>query len=195
MKAMIKGYDVSGYQDANFPTDGISFAFVKATEGRSWVNSKQKDQAAHARAAGLVVGFYHFLIPGHIKEQAAHFVEDSANIDYDLLAVDWEMRRNGTAATCAEKDAFIAEVQRLCGSTHKIGLYCNRDFWRHRDTTNNAGDFLWIAQYGVPAGKPNIESNWLFHQYAEKPLDTDVCIFATKAELVAFAGGINGVKN
>lgn len=192
---MIKGYDVSAFQNANFPTAGTSFAFIKGTEGRSYVNPKQKEQAAHARAAGLVVGFYHFLHPGHIKEQAAHFVQGSASIEYDLMVVDWETNPDGSAATCAEKDAFIAEVRRLRGSSHKIGLYCNRDFWRHRDTTGNAGDFLWIAVYGVTAGKPGIQSAWLFHQYTDKPLDTNVCKFASKAELVAFAGGINGVKN
>ncbi|MEV5737327.1 glycoside hydrolase family 25 protein [Streptomyces sp. NPDC052292] len=192
---MIKGYDVSVFQDADFPTAGTSFAFIKGTEGRSYVNPRQKEQAAHARAAGLVVGFYHFLHPGHIKEQAAHFVESCASNEYDLMVVDWETNPDGTAATCAEKDAFIAEVKRLRGANHKVGLYCNRDFWRHRDTSGDAGDFLWIAEYGVAAGKPDIQSNWLFHQYTDKPLDTSVARFAAKAELVAFAGGANGVKN
>ncbi|MFF9607013.1 glycoside hydrolase family 25 protein [Streptomyces sp. NPDC014684] len=192
---MITGYDVSVFQDADFPTAGTSFAFIKGTEGRSYVNPRQKEQAAHARAAGLVVGFYHFLHPGHIKEQAAHFVEGCASNEYDLMVVDWETNPDGTAATCAEKDAFIAEVKRLRGANHKVGLYCNRDFWRHRDTSGDAGDFLWIAEYGVAAGKPDIQSNWLFHQYTDKPLDTSVARFAAKAELVAFAGGANGVKN
>ncbi|MFF0850943.1 glycoside hydrolase family 25 protein [Streptomyces sp. NPDC003280] len=192
---MIKGYDVSVFQDADFPTAGTSFAFIKGTEGRSYVNPRQKEQAAHARAAELVVGFYHFLHPGHVKEQAAHFVEGCASNEYDLMVVDWETNPDGTAATCAEKDAFIAEVKRLRGANHKVGLYCNRDFWRHRDTSGDAGDFLWIAEYGVAAGKPDIQSNWLFHQYTDKPLDTSVARFAAKAELVAFAGGANGVKN
>ncbi|MGW5328034.1 glycoside hydrolase family 25 protein [Streptomyces sp. NPDC004014] len=192
---MIKGYDVSVFQNADFPTAGTSFAFIKGTEGRSYVNPRQKEQAAHARAAGLVVGFYHFLHPGHIKEQAAHFVEGCASNEYDLMVVDWETNPDGSAATCAEKDAFIAEVKRLRGANHKVGLYCNRDFWRHRDTSGDAGDFLWIAEYGVAAGKPDIQGNWLFHQYTDKPLDTSVARFAAKAELVAFAGGVNGVKN
>ncbi|GAB3171114.1 hypothetical protein GCM10027162_12110 [Streptomyces incanus] len=36
--AMIKGYDVSVFQDANFLTAGISFVFIKGIEGRSYVN-------------------------------------------------------------------------------------------------------------------------------------------------------------
>jgi GH25 family lysozyme M1 (1,4-beta-N-acetylmuramidase) len=191
---MIKGYDVSAFQDAHFPTAGASLAFIKGTEGRSYVNPRQKEQAAHARSAGLVVGFYHFLHPGHIKEQAAHFAKGSASVDYDLLVVDWESNPDGTVASCAEKDSFIAEVKRLRGSHHKIGLYCNRDFWHHRDTTGNAGDFLWIAEYGAAAGKPNIQAKWQFHQYTDKPLDTNVGNFPSKTELVAFAGGINGKR-
>jgi len=192
---MIKGYDVSAFQAANFPTSGTSFAFIKGTEGRSYVNPKQKEQTAHARAAGLVVGFYHFLHSGHIKEQAAHFVQGAASIGYDLLVVDWENVPGETPASCAEKDAFIAEVKRLRGANHKVGLYCNRDFWQHRDTTSNAGDFLWIAEYGVGAGKPHVQTKWRFHQYTDKPLDTNVGNFPSKAELVAFAGGINGKKH
>ncbi|MEU9448015.1 GH25 family lysozyme [Streptomyces sp. NPDC048277] len=191
----IKGYDVSAFQGAHFPTAGTSFVFIKATEDRSYVNPSQKEQAAHARAAGLVVGFYHFLHPGHISEQAAHFVNGCVSIESDLLVVDWETTPNDGAATCAEKDAFIAEVKRLRDSNHKIGLYCNRDFWLHRDTTGNAGDFLWIAEYGVVAGKPNIQTKWMFHQYTDQPLDINVGNFASKAELVAFAGGTNAMSN
>ncbi|NEW73784.1 hypothetical protein G4H13_26335 [Streptomyces rapamycinicus] len=183
----MKGIDVSAYQSATFSTKSIDFVFVKATEGRSYVNSRQSAQAAHARDAGCVVGFYHFLWPGNIEEQARFFVEKCASREGDVLAVDWENTSSGTRASCAEKDRFTRAVKKL-RPTHKVILYVNRDFWLNRDTTSYAGDGLWIADY-VPAGKPRIEAKWLIHQYTDKPQDTNVAKFASRAAMKTWAAG------
>lgn len=183
---MIKGIDVSAYQGETFDMKGVNFVFVKATEGRSYVNEKQTAQAKHARDNHAVVGFYHFLWPGNIKAQAAFFVEKCASQEGDVLAVDWETTGSGTYASCQEKDAFIAEVKRLRPS-HKVILYCNRDYWIHRDTTSNAGDGLWIADY-VQAGKPRVDAKWLFHQFTDSPVDTNVAAFDTLDALQVWAG-------
>lgn len=181
----IKGIDVSSRQPT-FDTDGVAFVIIKATEGRSYINPHQVTQANAARAAGAVVGFYHFLWPGHIAEQARYFVEKCASIPGDLLAGDWE-NTSGGAATCAEKDRFLAEVKRLRGNAHRVILYCNRDFWLNRDTTSNAGDGLWIAQYNGKPGHPNIKAPWKFHQYTNTPIDTSVGNFTDKAVLRTWA--------
>ncbi|MFK0296676.1 GH25 family lysozyme, partial [Streptomyces sp. NPDC090442] len=57
----VRGVDVSSYQSAAYSTTGLDFAFIKATEGTSYINPRQSAQAAQARRNGLVVGFYHFL--------------------------------------------------------------------------------------------------------------------------------------
>lgn len=183
----VKGIDVSAYQDDDFDTKGLAFVFIKATEGRTYVNPEQKAQAARARAAGCVVGFYHFLWPGNIEAQAAYFVERCASVEGDVLAVDWETTGSGTHASCAEKDLFIRTVKQL-RPTHKVILYCNRDYWTTRDTTSYAGDGLWIADYVTP-GKPRIKAKWLFHQYTSTPLDTNLGAFASKAALQEWATG------
>lgn len=182
----IKGQDWASYQSATPSTAGLDFAYIKATEGTSYVNPRMTSQAAHARAAGLVVGFYHFLHAGSIPAQAAYFVDKAASLEGDPLFVDWESAPGGGYASCAEKDAFIREVQRLRGSSHRVGLYCNLDFWKNRDTTSFAGDALWIADY-VTAAKPRIEAPWLFHQYTSTPVDTNVANFANRAALKAWA--------
>jgi GH25 family lysozyme M1 (1,4-beta-N-acetylmuramidase) len=183
----IKGIDVSSIQGTGFSTSGMSFCFVKATEGHTYINPDQSAQAAKARKAGLVVGFYHFLWPGNIQTQAEYFVEKCASVVPDVLICDWETTSEGTAASCAQKDQFLAAVKKL-RPTHRVVLYCNRDFWLNHDTTSNAGHGLWIAQYGVPAGKPEIKAAWKFHQYTSSPLDTSVGEFASKAALASWAG-------
>ncbi|NGO68222.1 GH25 family lysozyme [Streptomyces boncukensis] len=188
----ITGVDVSSYQPERFSTRGHHFAIIKATEGRSYVNPHQRGQAAHARAAGLVVGFYHFLWPGNIKAQAAYFVEKCASVQGDILALDWERTSAGTAATSAEKDQFIREVQRLRGDTHRVILYCNVDFWLRRDTSSFAGDGLWIAHYNGKPGKPGIQAPWVIHQYTDRPVDTNVAAFANREALAKWAGTTSG---
>ena len=60
----VRGVDVSSYQgkiDWNvIASQGISFAFVKATEGSSLVDPCFASNYGNAAAAGLRVGAYHF---------------------------------------------------------------------------------------------------------------------------------------
>ncbi|MEU1144950.1 glycoside hydrolase family 25 protein [Streptomyces sp. NPDC005863] len=177
---MIRGIDVSSHQ-STFDTDGLSFVFIKATEGRSYINPKLSAQTKLARDGGCVVGFYHFLWPGNITAQAEYFVNHAPEKAGDLLAVDWETTGDGTRASNAEKDRFIREVKRLRPS-HRVLLYANRDFWLNRDTTSYAGDGLWIADY-VTSGKPRIQAKWTIHQYTSTPLDKNVAAFASGAAM------------
>ncbi|MEU6406970.1 GH25 family lysozyme [Streptomyces sp. NPDC046985] len=182
---MLHGIDVSAYQSSAFDTSGLSFVFVKATEGRSYVNSRLSAQTKHGREAGLVVGFYHFLWPGDVDAQAEYFVAHAPEKAGDLLAVDWEPTGEGTHASNADKDRFIRKVKAL-RPHHRVLLYTNRDFWLHVDTTSYAGDGLWIADY-VSAGHPRIKAAWRFHQYADEPHDKNVAAFADAAALRRWA--------
>jgi GH25 family lysozyme M1 (1,4-beta-N-acetylmuramidase) len=185
---MIKGIDVASYQGETYPTAGLDFAFVKATEGTGYVNPKMGRQAATARTAGLALGFYHFLHAGNVAAQAAYFVEHAPVLQGDMLVCDWETDpATKKAPSKSEKGFFIQEVTRLRPG-RKVGLYCNRDFWLHRDTDSVAGDFLWIADPGT-AGKPKITAKWRFHQYAVTGgVDRNVADFADRAALKAWAG-------
>ncbi|MFG2226940.1 GH25 family lysozyme [Streptomyces sp. NPDC048644] len=180
----VRGVDVSSYQPSTYSTKGLDFVFAKATEGTSYINPRMTAQAAHARRNGLVVGFYHFLRPGDMAAQARYFVEKCASVEGDPLFADWE----DSGVSCAQKDAFLAEVKQLRGETHRVGLYCNQYYWLHRDSTGNAGDALWIADY-VTAGAPRIKAQWTFHQHTDRPLDTNLGRFADRAALRKWATG------
>ncbi|MET7456064.1 glycoside hydrolase family 25 protein [Streptomyces sp. NPDC005574] len=182
---MLRGIDVSAYQSSSYETDNISFVFIKATEGRSYVNPRLAAQTKRARDAGLVVGFYHFLWPGDLTAQAEYFVKHAPEKAGDILAVDWETTGEGTHASNAEKDRFIRKVKEL-RPHHRVILYANRNFWLNIDTTSYAGDGLWIADY-VTAGEPRIQAKWRFHQYSESPHDRDVAAFTSRAALRKWA--------
>ncbi|MBY8885980.1 glycoside hydrolase family 25 protein [Streptomyces sp. PTM05] len=181
---MLHGIDVSSYQSSDYSTSGLGFVFVKATESTDYVNPEQSAQASHGRAAGLVVGFYHFLRPGSMTAQASYFVERCVSVQGDVLAADWE----DTGVSCADKDAFLREVKRL-RPQHRVVLYCNRDFWLDRDTTSYVADGLWIADI-TTAGSPRVQHPWTFHQYSSSGgVDRDVANFASTTALRAWAAG------
>lgn len=177
----VKGQDWSAYQPTQPSTGGLSFVFIKATEGTSYVNPHMAAQVAWARKNNLVVGFYHFARPGSMTDQAKFFAENAISVEGDLLAIDWE----DPGVSCADKDALLADVKRLRPS-HKVLLYCNRYYWLNVDTTSNCGDGLWIADY-VTAGKPRIRAHWTFHQYSDTPLDENLGNFADVASLKRWA--------
>jgi GH25 family lysozyme M1 (1,4-beta-N-acetylmuramidase) len=184
---MLRGIDVSAYQPSDYDTGGISFVFIKATEGRSYVNPKLAAQTKTAREAGLAVGFYHFLWPGNLTAQAEYFVKHAPEKAGDVLAVDWETTGEGTHASNAEKDRFIRKVKEL-RPNHRVVLYCNRYYWLNVDTTSYAGDGLWIADY-VTAGEPRIQARWRFHQHTDDPHDKNVADFPSRAALRTWAEG------
>ncbi len=183
----VKGIDVASYQSATPSVKGLAFLFTKATQGTSYVNPRMASQASTARKAGLVVGFYHFLVPGNVQKQAEYFVAKAASQEGDILACDWETDPStGKHASCAEKDAFIKAVKKL-RPTHKVVLYCNTSFWKNVDTTSYAGDGLWIAAPSDPDGKPNIKSPWVFQQIGISGTDVDIANFASAAALKLWA--------
>src|SRR5690606_755692 len=61
------------------------------------------------------------------------------------------------------------------------------------DTTSEAGDGLWIADY-VTAGEPRVEAARRFHQYTDDPLDRHVADFADEAALREWAEGAGGPR-
>ncbi|MFJ2200851.1 glycoside hydrolase family 25 protein [Streptomyces violaceusniger] len=185
----VKGVDVASYQSTTYSTAGLDFVIVKATQSTNYVNPKMAAQAKHARDAGLAVGYYHFLVRGRPKEQAAYFVSKAGERAGDILACDWENNIDGTYATNGEKDTFIKEVKRLRPQC-RVVLYCNRSFWTTRDATSYAGDGLWIADPNRSAGSPNVKHPWTFHQYSiSGGMDRNVGNFPTRAALKKWADG------
>ena len=77
----VKGIDVSRYQGninwKKVKATGISFAFIKATEGAKLVDSKFAKNWKNARKRGVIRGAYHFYRPSaHSSEQAENFLEN-----------------------------------------------------------------------------------------------------------------------
>jgi Glycosyl hydrolases family 25 len=192
----IHGVDVSAYQPETYSTSGLDFVIVKATEGLSYVNPRLAAQAQRGRDAGLVVGFYHYPHMANDPVAEADFFLRRAPVQAgDIIVFDWEgydtaNKGVSKARQLAYRDAWLKYVKgKLPG--HRVGMYCNTDYWLNVDKTSNCGDFLWIATGGKPAGLPGITAPWLFHQYSTAGgVDHDVANFTDRAALVGWAHGL-----
>lgn len=182
--ALPAGIDVSSYQSTTYDTKGLSYVFVKATESTGYRNPRYDAQVAHARAAGVVVGHYHFAHHGNAEAQADFFLAVAQIKAGDVIAYDWEESHT----TQADRDAWVKRVKDKRPGV-KVVLYCNKAFWKGRDTENNAADGLWIADPDRPAGKPDIDHPWVFHQYSTAGgIDHDVANFPSVEALREWAG-------
>jgi GH25 family lysozyme M1 (1,4-beta-N-acetylmuramidase) len=85
LMARISGIDVSHFQGtinwSSVAAAGKQFAFAKATEGVTYVDPTVGTNTAGARAAGLLVGVYHFAHPdtNTAAAEAQHFLTAAAN--------------------------------------------------------------------------------------------------------------------
>jgi hypothetical protein len=184
----IWGQDWASYQSTTPDTSGLSFAFVKVTEGLSYVNPKWVSQRDHAKANGLVWGAYHYPhMANGVQAEADYFLSQVAWQPGDMVVLDWEgydAANSGVpkAQQAAYKDAWLRYVKGKLPH-NPVGVYVNTDYWLNVDTSGYYADFLWIADYANAAGKPAIKASWLFHQYASSPVDKDYCPLASTAAL------------
>ncbi|MFI0914299.1 glycoside hydrolase family 25 protein [Streptomyces abikoensis] len=188
----IYGQDWASYQSSSPDTSGLAFAFVKVTEGLSYINPKWVAQRDHAKANGLVWGAYHYPhMANDPRAEADYFLRQVAWQPGDIIVLDWEGYDDANvnvpkSRQLAYRDAWLAYVKDQMPG-HPVGMYCNLDYWLNVDRTSNYGDFLWIATAGRPAGQPGIKSPWLFHQYSDNGVDRDYCHLASRDELRTWA--------
>jgi lysozyme len=172
----IHGIDVSRYQqdidwklvkEMQVKKIAIGFAFIKATEGVSYVDEQYKDNMQAAKEAGVARGAYHFFIASRSgKLQAANFLENVNLKKGDLPPVLDVEKANG--ASVVDMQQRIADWLDVVEKKYKVKpiIYSNVDFYK----TFLAGRFddypLWVAHYLVK-DKPRIERNWIFWQHNE----------------------------
>jgi lysozyme len=83
--AFIEGIDVSHWQGNinwnSVKSDGVEFAYAKATEGVDFIDSKYVQNMNNARAAGVLIGPYHFARPDSFENNPL----DAANEANDFV--------------------------------------------------------------------------------------------------------------
>ena len=151
-KSTLNGVDEASYQsdiDASrlATTD---FVIVKFTQGTGYLNPYADRQYSTAKAAGKLMGAYHYAEGKDPEEEAQHFVSSLGNRVGDcILALDWEGSQNqlfGTGKDVAWCKAFLDSVYDLTGVRPLI--YMSKSVCRKYNWSSVAANYpLWCAQY------------------------------------------------
>jgi lysozyme len=168
------GIDVSAHQDAidwnRVARDGITFVYIKATEGGDFTDQRFEENWPGAGEAGLDRGAYHFFTlctPG--ANQARHFL-DVAHPDRAALApaVDLELAGNCSARPSAAEindhlHDFLGLVEEAWG--REVVLYVGDDFERLYPVRDRLDRPLWHRRFLL---RPNVDGwlIWQLHGYA-----------------------------
>jgi lysozyme len=209
---LLSGPDVASYQHPNgapidwsaVRRDGHSWAFVKATEGTTYVNPGFRGDWRDSAAAGLYRGAYHYARPsaaaGSARAQASAFANTIGpqRVPGTLPPVlDLEETGNlSPAALATWVREFLTSTQAFTGRVPMIYTYPN--FWKNAMAGNRSftGYPLWIANYGVSSPQLLGWSNYTFWQYTSTgtvkgiatPGATDINVFnGTALDLAALA--------
>lgn len=177
-KGNAQGIDVSHWQGTidwkKVAASGISFVFIKATQNS--MDKRFLENVKGAKAAGLLVGAYHYVDDSVITVDKAiaaakmfyQAIQAAGGVDvFDLPPVlDYESNKNNQpkAVLTAVAKAFLEEIQKLTGVKPMIYTY-----------PAFIGNFsgltsypLWIARYSTQA--PVNASGWTrwdFWQYSD----------------------------
>jgi lysozyme len=172
----VHGIDLSRYQSeidwARVRAAGVSFAFLKATEGSDRVDPTFEENWEAARQAGVARGAYHFFYwCGPAESQARWFIR---NVPRDrgalppVLDLEWNpfsptcTRRPPPAEVRRQARIFIDIVARHYGQRPVI--YTTRDFW-HENDVERLGEEIWIRSTARHVDEIYPGASWTFWQY------------------------------
>lgn len=200
----LHGIDVSGWQGtvdwAAVRRSGRMFAFAKATEGASFVDSRFGANRTGMAANGLTLrGFYHFARPDRnsAAAEANHFLRTVGSLGVGEVAVlDLEVAPSSKVGDWAAE--WLDIVGRATGRTPI--LYSYESYLYEVPTSRLTQYPLWVASWGaddgtVPAAPPRTDrwSRWTWWQYTSKAVVPGVAgrvddnlFFGSAAELGAF---------
>lgn len=160
-----EGIDVSQWQgniDFNqVAASGIQVVYIRSSLGSSYVDPYFEQNYQNAKAAGLQVGFYHYVTARTISQaqyQAQFFVHVIQGKEFDCrLAMDFEdLAGLSTSEANQIGLAFIQAVEENSGKGAVV----------YSDSSNASSVFsgalsaypLWVAEYGVSS--PSSAVNW-----------------------------------
>jgi lysozyme len=167
------GIDVSHFQGTvNWPEvagSGASFAFVKATQGITYVDPHFTVNWPAMKSAGLLRGAYHFYEPADDPHsQAQHFLSTVSLEPGDLPPV-LDVEINGGVSDGQLWSGVSTWLQVVQAATGRQPIvYTAPGFWN-----GNSPDLaltchpLWLADYASQPTLPEGWSTWQFWQHSQ----------------------------
>lgn len=176
-KYPVRGVDVSSYQGdidwEKLASQDVAFAFIKATEGSSFVDAYFEYNYSEAQKSGIAVGAYHFFsYDSSGKTQAENFIETVKPFDGMLPPVidlefygDKERNLPEREDVEAELRDFIAEIEGYYGM--KPIIYATEKSYRLYLSEDYDEYDIWIRNVLT---KPTLSDgrDWTFWQFTNR---------------------------
>ena len=149
----LNGIDIASYQTGiNLSKVPGDFVIIKTTQGNYYKNPAAAAQIQSAKAAGKLLGLYHYAAGGDPETEADYFIASLGdNVKKAVLALDWERNQNGVFGMSGSVNWICRWMKRVhdkCGTWPLF--YCQLSEVLARDwapVAENCG--LWLAQYVI----------------------------------------------
>lgn len=174
---LYNGIDLSEWQGnidfGEVARAGIEVVYIRASEGRGYVDPYFRENYEKAKANGLRTGFYHFLTATNVaeaKEEAEFFVSNIKGLEPDCrLAMDFEVFDGLDVSTINEiSRVFLETVEKLSGK--ECVIYSDAYNARTVFSKELAEDYpIWVADYFVEEPESNDKWKfWVGFQYSDR---------------------------
>ena len=197
---MLRVVDVASHQKGivtgSLDCDAV---ICKATEGTGYVNPYCDEHYQSAKAAGKLLGVYHYASGGNPEAEAEFFINNVQGYLHEaILVLDWESGDNAAWGDSGWVARFCAHIVALTGINPMI--YVQRSA---ASQCVGLGDYgIWLAEYPdyAPRGwdayyPPNYSGDYAMHQFTSSgaisgwsgPLDLSL-FFGDENAWRAYAG-------
>jgi lysozyme len=174
----VHGIDVARFQTTiDWPTvraNGVSFAFIKATEGGDLVDPMFKDHWRNARRAGIPRGAYHFYYHCRPAAEQARWFFRNVPKEPGMLPPVLDMEWTPFSPTCTTRrpaSEIRDDARRIIGmfaahyGTQPI-LYTTVDFFRDNELWRLSGVDFWLRSVTAHPAERYPGHDWTFWQYS-----------------------------
>jgi GH25 family lysozyme M1 (1,4-beta-N-acetylmuramidase) len=178
----LPGIDVSSYQGSidwsAVKAAGTEFAYMKATEGTSFIDSSFSANYTGSYNAGLIRGAYHFARPGSSSgaDQANYFAAHGGAWSADNQTLPGMVDLEVSGCDGLSQSAMVAWIHDFADTykadtSRDVVIYTTASWWS--SCTGGSTDFgstnpLWVANWDTSS--PAMPAGWgtyTFWQYAD----------------------------
>lgn len=190
---MLRVVDVASHQKGivtgSLDCDAV---ICKATEGTGYVNPYCDEHYQSAKAAGKLLGVYHYASGGNPEAEAEFFINNIQGYLHEaILVLDWESGDNAAWGDSSWVARFCAHVVALTGINPMI--YVQRSA---ANQCTGLGDYgIWLAEYPDYARRgwedyvePNYSGDYAMHQFTSSG---DIAGWNDVLDLSLFFGDTN----